>query len=237
MELKHIGNMDRFLMKPLLAAATLLTVSTAAADIFSYGGLEYITIDETTCEVGNNKYHSGTANIPEQVTYNGKTYTVTQIGRRAFYEAKNLTGVRVPETVTAIYEDAFYGCGLGWITFEDGEEPIEFKSNGTGSMTRVFDEVPVQNVYIGRDFILPGGLWESNPPFSWNDALQIVEIGDLVTSLPTCAFQECPNLMQVTIGSGLKSIGADAFDRSGKYRYLQPIVTQYLVCNKSEIWP
>ena len=220
--MKIYRNMSRFLIKPLLAAAALLTASTATADYFyDSQGIQYGTLDETTCEVQNprgyssDSSYSGNISIPEQVTNNGKTYTVTQIGRHAFYGAKNLDGVVVPKTVTVIYEDAFYGCGLGWIRFEDGEEPIEFKSKGTGSMTRVVDEVPVVNAYIGRDFILPGGLWKYNPPFSWNDDLQIVEIGDLVTSLPSCAFQECPNLIEVTIGSGLKSIGDDAFYNTG----------------------
>ena len=209
------GNMNRFFMRPLLAAAALLTASTVEAGFFWVGGIQYVTLDETTCEVGENEFFSGSARIPEQVTYNGNTYTVTQIGKRAFYEAKNLTEVHIPKTVTVIYDDAFYGSNAGWVEFEDGEEPVEFKSSVSGDMTRVFDEVPVKNAYIGRDFILPGGLWEYNPPFSWNDDLQIVEIGDLVTSLPSCAFQECPNLMQVTIGSGLKSIGDDAFDNTG----------------------
>ena len=209
------GNMNRFFMRPLLAAAALLTASTVEAGFFWVGGIQYVTLDETTCEVGDNEFFSGSARIPEQVTYNGNTYTVTQIGKRAFYEAKNLTEVHIPKTVTVIYDDAFYGSNAGWVEFEDGEEPVEFKSSVSGDMTRVFDEVPVKNAYIGRDFILPGGLWEYNPPFSWNDDLQIVEIGDLVTSLPSCAFQECPNLMQVTIGSGLKSIGDDAFDNTG----------------------
>ncbi len=209
--------MKRCFIKHLLAAAALLSASAARADWFSYDGLYYDTLDETTCEVSDNKWHSGTASIPEQVTnpLDGKVYTVTQIGKCAFYEAKNLTEVHIPKTVTVIYDDAFYGSNAGWVEFEDGEEPVEFKSSVSGDMTRVFDEVPVKNAYIGRDFILPGGLWKYNPPFSWNDDLQIVEIGDLVTSLPSCAFQVCPNLMQVTIGSGLKTIGDDAFDETG----------------------
>lgn len=45
--------MNRFFMKPmLLAAALLLTVPAARASMFSYNGLEYYTLDETTCEVG-----------------------------------------------------------------------------------------------------------------------------------------------------------------------------------------
>lgn len=209
--------MKRCFIKHLLAAAALLSASAARADWFSYDGLYYDTLDETTCEVSDNKWHSGTASIPEQVTnpLDGKTYIVTQIGKRAFYEAKDLTGVRIPKTVTVIYDNAFYGSGVEWITIEDGENPIEFKTGGS-SMTRVFDDVPVKNAYIGRDFIFPGGpSWKTNPPFSWNDALQIVEIGDLVTSIPSCSFNECHNLFQVTIGSGVKTIGDDAFGETG----------------------
>ena len=202
-------------MRPLLAAAALLTASTVEAGFFWVGGIQYVTLDETTCEVGENEFFSGSARIPEQVTYNRNTYTVTQIGKRAFYEAKDLTGVRIPKTVTVIYDNAFYGSGVEWITIEDGENPIEFKTGGS-SMTRVFDDVPVKNAYIGRDFIFPGGpSWKTNPPFSWNDALQIVEIGDLVTSIPSCSFNECHNLFQVTIGSGVKTIGDDAFGETG----------------------
>lgn len=209
------GNMNRFFMRPLLAAAALLTASTVEAGFFWVGGIQYVTLDETTCEVGENEFFSGSARIPEQVTYNGNTYTVTQIGKRAFYEAKDLTGVRIPKTVTVIYDNAFYGSGVEWITIEDGENPIGFKTGGS-SMTRVFDDVPVKNAYIGRDFIFPGGpSWKTNPPFSWNDALQIVEIGDLVTSIPSCSFNECHNLFQVTIGSGVKTIGDDAFGETG----------------------
>lgn len=209
--------MKRCFIKHLLAAAALLSASAARADWFSYDGLYYATLDETTCEVSDNKWHSGTASIPEQVTnpLDGKVYTVTQIGKRAFYEAKDLTGVRIPKTVTVIYDNAFYGSGVEWITIEDGENPIEFKTGGS-SMTRVFDDVPVKNAYIGRDFIFPGGpSWKTNPPFSWNDALQIVEIGDLVTSIPSCSFNECHNLFQVTIGNGVKTIGDDAFGETG----------------------
>ena len=209
--------MKRCFIKHLLAAAALLSASAARADWFSYDGLYYDTLDETTCEVSDNKWHSGTASIPEQVTnpLDGKTYIVTQIGKRAFYEAKDLTGVRIPKTVTVIYDNAFYGSGVEWITIEDGENPIEFKTGGS-SMTRVFDDVPVKNAYIGRDFIFPGGpSWKTNPPLSWNDALQIVEIGDLVTSIPSCSFNECHNLFQVTIGSGVKTIGDDAFGETG----------------------
>ena len=209
------GNMNRFFMRPLLAAAALLTASTVEAGFFWVGGIQYVTLDETTCEVGENEFFSGSARIPEQVTYNGNTYTVTQIGKRAFYGAKKLVEVHIPKTVTVVYDNAFTGSNVATVRFEDGEEPVEFKSSVSGDMTRVFDEVPVKNAYIGRDFILPGGLWKYNPPFSWNDDLQIVEIGDLVTSLPSCAFQVCPNLIQVTIGSGLKTIGDDAFDETG----------------------
>ena len=208
-------NMSRFFIKPLLAAAALLTASTAEA-IFFYDeqGVQYNVLDETTCEVGDNKYYSGNAIIPEEVTYEGKNYTVTQIGRRAFNGATKLTEVHIPKTVTVVYDNAFSGSNVAAVRFEDGEEPVEFKQS-SDNMVRVFAGVPLESVYIGRDFILPGGLWEANPPFSRNETIYMVEIGDLVTSLPSYAFSDCYNLISVRIGSGLKTIGEEAFEETG----------------------
>ena len=49
----------------------------------------------------SNEY-SGAVNIPESVTYNGKTYPVTSIGGSAFYRCSGLTSVTIPSSVTSI---------------------------------------------------------------------------------------------------------------------------------------
>ena len=56
-----------------------------------------------------NKY-TGTVNIPETVTYNDVTYSVTSIGNEAFSGCSGLTSVNIPCSVTSIGNDAFIDC-------------------------------------------------------------------------------------------------------------------------------
>ena len=54
--------------------------------------------------------YTGSVTIPEKVTYNGKTYSVTSIGSWAFYECSGLTSVTIGNSVTSIDSSAFSGC-------------------------------------------------------------------------------------------------------------------------------
>lgn len=58
-----------------------------------------------------NKYMGLTAiTIPETVTYNGITYTVTAIDSYAFAYCRDITEITIPNTVTAIFDRAFNVC-------------------------------------------------------------------------------------------------------------------------------
>ena len=59
-------------------------------------------------EEGNN--YSGNITVPQTVTHDGETYTITQIGYFAFKDCPNLTGVSIPATVTEIGDHAFENC-------------------------------------------------------------------------------------------------------------------------------
>lgn len=48
--------------------------------------------------------------IPETVTYNDVTYTVTEIGAHAFEECTEMTSIYIPNTVTVINDMAFWRC-------------------------------------------------------------------------------------------------------------------------------
>lgn len=48
--------------------------------------------------------------IPEKVTYNGKEYSVTSIGDKAFIGCSSITSITIPNNVTSIENTAFYGC-------------------------------------------------------------------------------------------------------------------------------
>ncbi|MBR5804157.1 MAG: leucine-rich repeat protein [Bacteroidaceae bacterium] len=54
--------------------------------------------------------YSGKITIPETVSYKGKTMTVTSIGYRAFWDCSGLTSISIPNSVTIIGGEAFYGC-------------------------------------------------------------------------------------------------------------------------------
>lgn len=100
---------------PLLLA--LLTVSSSQAHDFEAGGFFYninqspantVSVTHKGDYPQNNPY-TGEISIPERVIHNGRTYTVTAIGKNAFFRC-GVTSVTIPNTVTSIAEKAFKEC-------------------------------------------------------------------------------------------------------------------------------
>ncbi len=103
--------------KLTLATILLLFAHNVWAYDFESGGLYYNITSDTTVEVtykDNNPYsgdsYSGNITIPDTVSYNNTTYSVTSIGDWAFYDCRGLTSVTIPNSVTSIGNSAFYGC-------------------------------------------------------------------------------------------------------------------------------
>ncbi len=102
-------------IKSLFATATLLLCSMVAnAHDFEMDGIYYnilseenLIVEVTRPSAIETKY-SGTVTIPESVTYNEKVYSVTTIGKQAFFFCSGLTSVSIPNSVTAIGENAFW---------------------------------------------------------------------------------------------------------------------------------
>ena len=57
----------------------------------------------------NNAY-SGDVVIPETVTYDGITYSVTSLGDYCFNGCKRLTSITIPNSVTSLGQGCFLGC-------------------------------------------------------------------------------------------------------------------------------
>ena len=104
----------------LLAVIGLLCSISVSAYDFEVEGIYYNITSSTdmTVEVtyrGNsagsysNEY-SATVTIPELVTYNGNTYSVTSIKAWALNDCNRLTSVVIPNSVTNIGGAAFYSC-------------------------------------------------------------------------------------------------------------------------------
>lgn len=124
-------SMKKSLQLLVIILLTAAVVPEAFAYNFVSGGIYYDITGSSpntvavTYATGAYNSYSGTVNIPNEVTYDGTTYTVTAIGNNAFRECSNLTGVSIPYTVTSIGEYAFSNCtGLASITSYNETPPV-----------------------------------------------------------------------------------------------------------------
>jgi hypothetical protein len=98
-------------MKKLFTLFLALVATTALwAHDFEVNGIYYKILSDKTKKVEvtyrgssydsyDNEY-SGSVTIPSAVTYNGTTYSVTSIGKGAFWNCTGLTSVSVPSHTT-----------------------------------------------------------------------------------------------------------------------------------------
>lgn len=96
-------------MRTRFLATVVALIATTTLWAFQSGDLYYQIKDDGTVEVSGSSELTSVV-IPETVTYNGTTYSVTSIGKSAFDGCSSLTSITIPNSVTSIGEYAFKNC-------------------------------------------------------------------------------------------------------------------------------
>ena len=119
--------------------AIVASIGTMFASVTIDGIAYNLNETELTAEVTGGGNYSGSIVIPESITYNTQTYSVTSIGSNAFYNCTGLTSVTIPNSVTGIGNGAFTSCtGLTSVTIPNSVTSIgDFAFQGCSGLISV----------------------------------------------------------------------------------------------------
>ena len=195
----------------LLLSAT--GVTNAVAQEFTVDNLNYFVNDDgvsVTLTGHANDYLWGALDIPENVSYDGITYTVTTIGPWAFsteywyyWDGGGVYSLSIPSSVTSIDNDAFYFGSLLWdgllrITVDVGNPVYDSRDNCNAII-----ETSTNTLILGcKNTIIPNTVTSIGNHAFYSDASYIIP--NSVTSIGYEAFF-C-NMASLTIGSSVTSI-------------------------------
>ncbi len=187
-----------------------MAASVASAHDFEVDGIYYRIISSSSpykvavTYQGSSYYsydneYTGSVNIPESVTYNSRTYSVTSIDNYAFYACTGLTSVTIPNSVTSIGSYAFSGCsGLTSVTIPNSVTSIgSYAFLGCSGLTSITIPNSVTSI--------------RESAFQYCSGLTSVTIPNSVTTIGNYAFSGCSGLTSVTIPNSVTSIGWYAF--------------------------
>lgn len=191
--MKHLKTLQIVVM--LIAALEVNAFGTEVNGIYYYFDNDNFTAEVT---FGHGRY-TGNISIPETVENEDCTYTVTSIGKQAFYGCPELFSVKIPSSVTSIGDFAFQYCGkLKEVNIPNGVRQIG---------TDAFD-----NCMALESVVLPGSIQTMGYNcFHSCTALKKVTIMNGCQMISPLAFGYCKNLSSVVIGKDVKEIGKWAF--------------------------
>ena len=137
--------------------------------------------------------------------------SVTSIGDEAFWGCTNLTSVTIPDSVTSIGEDVFIGCIE--MTSINVESANQHFTSIDGVLYNKDDSTLIEcPLGLSGAFSIPSGVTSiGEDAFMECTNLTSVTIPDSVTSIGESAFWGCTNLTSVTIPDSVTSIGEDVF--------------------------
>ena len=230
--------MERKIVFILIALFTL----SVSAEVVEIDGISYNLISKgNIAEVTGCHHYSGDAVIPETVTYNDVTYSVTTIRKNAFTGC-SLNSIEIPSSITKICQEAFYNGKATSVKIKDLAAWCNinfesyFKTNPLSTASHLFlNDEEIHDLVIpdgvktitSHAFYYFSGLTSVKIPssvtsigtecFAYCLGIKTIEIGDntsqeAATVLGGRAFYKCDNLNSVILGNNIVEIGRNAFD-------------------------
>ena len=213
----------------LLLICTLLCANALSAQTtFWIGDIQYEITSTNPAEVEVNDANSSitTANIPETVTYNETTYSVTSIEEWAFYNCSSLTSVTIANSVISIGNDAFYNCrSLTSISIGNSLTYIGYDAfyNCSSLNTLNFNAINCNDFY-------------NLSPF-FDCPITTINIGDSVQRIPNHFAKELSSLTSVNIGNNVTSIGNEAFEGCSSLQNVTCLATTSPTLEDNTVFP
>ena len=182
------------------------TTARAESDGLTEGYYTYTVENGGATITDCNNNISGDVVIPD--TLGG--YPVTSIDEYAFSDCRRLVSVTIPDSITRIGIEAFYGCtGLTSITVSPGNKVYHSENNC------IIDTEEKELVLGCKNSVIPSdGSVTSIGECAFEDCtgLTSITIPDSVTNIGNYAFSYCADLTSVTIPDGVIRIGESAFE-------------------------
>ena len=161
--------------------------------------------------------------IPEKVEFEGITYTVTEIGLKAFENCSNLSRISIPETVVSIGSNAFRNC-TNLTAVNIPKSVTSIKKNtfyGCSSLSSI--DIPDTITSIGEcAFFNCNNLTELSLPsklqslgsyaFRGCSSIKSLSLPSGITSLGTKTFADCTSLTDIQLPDSLTAVGENVFE-------------------------
>ena len=197
----RITTLAAIMLLPVLANAKIITLVTESKQYY------YVDTDATP-KVAKivrppSGYYSGSQVFPSAVRFVDDIYTVNEVGDWAFCKGENtgndeIISVTLPNTITKIDIDAFYGCSnLTSVNIPEGVTEI-----GHGAFSQCFSLPSIT---------LPEGLKQiTYNLFNACSSLTTITIPSSVTDIGKTAFTNCTGLTSLTMNCN-PTLGNDVF--------------------------
>lgn len=151
----------------------------------------------------------GDITLPAKAEYDGVTYTVTQIGKRAFRDFTGITSVTLPKTLSEIESEAFAGC-------------TSLQTINTPQPLSVIGEYAFDGCSRLKVFSLEASISElGKGAFRGCASLEKLTFTPTITEIPDELCSGCTGLKEISLPSTIMRVGASAFEGCSSARAIK----------------